>query len=572
MCDSARVLNVLAGHEFDGRDIVHSSLRISVAVGALLAAVTFASSASASSGVVKVLPQRPNCLFLSFTCTEVADGLSDSGLAYTGHDEPSLLFYSNTPGSGNNNSYRLVLPKDPLQQPSQDGTGSTWNFQLHPAFWFGMALCDSQSSPEYTHQDCVPDSNSNIKDSVDPVSPNYIGKHAGTAFMEMQFYPPGWVSWPAGVSCSATQWCAALNIDSLSRNENTLEINNADCLGRVGVEPVNFAFITKSGVAHAPAGPLEAFSPPFASLTPNPDTDLFMSSGDTLQVELHDTPAGFQVVIHDLTRGTIGSMTASISNGFAQVLYQPSGTECHEKPYAFHPMYSTSFEETTVVWAAHTYNVAYSDEIGHFEYCREADLNGNCVAGNTSEPDGAIDDDDQACFNPFDSLLVKIGGCIAPQGDEDFDGTPYKKVWPGTTPNPMLDAKLHPQPITFTSPTFNAGQNYNRVAFETDLPAIEGAFGFCDNRGTGAGCTNPPPGAEFYPIFVTARAPDNIKTASRCVWEEGGPYLPNATNTFGGTSTTEYGSLLQSALARPGGPSYRYENYRRILDTNPCPA
>ena len=62
----------------------------------------------------------------------------------------------------------------------------------------------------------TPDSDTNIKDGTDPAAPDYIGKHAGTAFMEMQFYPPGWVSWPAGISCDATKWCAALNIDSLS--------------------------------------------------------------------------------------------------------------------------------------------------------------------------------------------------------------------------------------------------------------------------------------------------------------------------------------------------------------------
>jgi hypothetical protein len=32
-------------------------------------------------------------------------------------------------------------------------------------------------------------------------------------------------------------------------------------------------------------------------------------------------------------------------------------------------MYSTSGEHTPVPWAARSYNVAFSDEIGHFEYC-----------------------------------------------------------------------------------------------------------------------------------------------------------------------------------------------------------
>jgi len=67
-------------------------------------------------------------------------------LAYTGHDEPSLLFYSNTAGSGNNATYSMTLPTDPRRFPRQDSSGGTFNFQLHPAFWFGMAICDNQSA------------------------------------------------------------------------------------------------------------------------------------------------------------------------------------------------------------------------------------------------------------------------------------------------------------------------------------------------------------------------------------------------------------------------------------------
>src|SRR5438552_2926035 len=67
-------------------------------------------------------------------------------------------------GSGNNATYLLRLPKDPPTLPKQDGTGGTFNFQLHPAFWFGMALCDNQSAPEFTHAACAPDSDTNIFD------------------------------------------------------------------------------------------------------------------------------------------------------------------------------------------------------------------------------------------------------------------------------------------------------------------------------------------------------------------------------------------------------------------------
>ena len=136
-------------------------------------------------------------------------------------------------------SYRLTLPQDPSPQ-NPNTTGKSYNFELHPAFWFGMAMCDTQSFPEQV-SGCKPDSDTNI---VDPaISP----KHPGTAFMEMQFYPPGWAPWPAGNSCDATKWCAALNIDSLSENPVTGQVNNDACLSAVGIEPVNFAFITLNG-------------------------------------------------------------------------------------------------------------------------------------------------------------------------------------------------------------------------------------------------------------------------------------------------------------------------------------
>src|SRR5437763_7852943 len=192
-----------------------------------------------------------DCAGGAITCTEVWDSEAVFGEGrYIGHDEPSDLFYSNTPGSGNQMRYRLVLPTDPTPATPTE-RGKSYNFELHIAFWFGMAMCDTQSFPELLST-CTPDSDKNI---VDPaVSP----RHPGTAFMEMQFYPPGWAPWPAGVSCDARKWCAALNIDSFSENPVTGQFNNANCVAKVGVEPVNFAFITKSGVAQAPANPVNA--------------------------------------------------------------------------------------------------------------------------------------------------------------------------------------------------------------------------------------------------------------------------------------------------------------------------
>jgi hypothetical protein len=518
-------------------------------------AVSAKTSASPEGNVEKLL-----CNEGSPICAETADALGYQG-AYTGHDEPSLLFYSGTPGAGNNQQYRVVVPQDPPILPKQDGTGGTFNFQDRIAFWYGMDLCDNQSAPEFTHAPCTPNSDSNIFDGADPAQPDYIGRHPGTAFLELQFYPPGWVPFQNAISCDATKWCAAMAIFSFNSNQNTGVNNNAACLNTVGVEPANFAFITKSGTPQAPPSPL---GQTLASFTPDPAKDLFMGAGDALDISIHDSAGGLVTEIRDRTTGESGSMTASVANGFAQVNYDPTASTCTQTPYAFHPMYSTSSEHTRVPWAAHSYNVAFSDEIGHFEYCNRANPQGTCV--NPGVNDTKKDADDQTCFNADQSLRVLIGGCIAT--DNDFDGVSYQKTWPGSLTDPAKDAALNPRSILFSSPTFNGGLNYSRVGFEADLPRIEAAdFGGICNRSTGAGCSNPPPGSNFYPFF-SSRSDGSVG----CFWQLGGANIPGTTNTFGGNSSAEFGPLLFLDYPGPGfTPIHRTNDFRQVLPSNPCP-
>jgi hypothetical protein len=493
----------------------------------------------------------------SATCTEVLDSEAVFGEGvYVGHDEPSTLFYSNRPGSGNSNQWKLTLPKDP--SPTAPLTpGKSYNFQLHPAFWFGMALCDTQSYPEQVST-CTPDSDTNI---VDPaISP----AHPGTAFMEMQFYPPGWVNWPAGNSCDPTKWCAALNIDSLSQNPVTGQSQNATCQAHAGLEYVNFAFITKSGTPQ-PLSPPNPVNSTINTFTPNAAADLFMNSGDKLSVNEHDTAHGLQIVIKDKTTGKTGSMTTSAANGFGQVQYDPTGTSCNNIPYDFHPMYSTSSEQTRVTWAAHSYNVAFADETGHFDYCNDPSVTfgGSC---STTEGTGitteAADGDDGGCFDKTASSLVQVSGCIGT--NTGFDGVPYTPVWPdGNT-------ALHPTAIQFSSPLSN-GHKFQRMAFEADLPRIEDPT-VCD-RFTGAGCTlipttddlGPsgfPSPALFYPFFSTT------KVGGSCMWQIGN-HIPGSTNDFG--QNAQYGTLLNSTYTDiGGGPTNRYNNFRQVLSTLPC--
>jgi hypothetical protein len=517
------------------------------------------------------LGYEPLCASRSSLCIDAYDNPGDE---YVGHDEPSIEFKSGVPGSGNDMTYTVTLPTDPHARPGSTGAGGTWNFQLRPTFWFGLTLCDSESAPEFT-KTCVANSDSNNLVGTDPNAPDYIGKHPGNAFMELQFYGPGYVPQFEGFGCAATVYCAAMTIDSFNQDQNTGVFNTADCNNYIlgGPEPINWAYITTSGVSQAPANPLftGTFSAPnLSAVTPDYSKDLLMSPGDQIQIHMHDTTDGFRADLTDLTTGQSGSMTASIANGFGHVLYTPDSPTCQMEPYAFHPEYSTGNPRGNT-WSAHTYNVAFSDEIGHFENCVKIDANFNCAKPGIQDA-GRLDpdDDNSFCVPKSDSSLVKIDGCFS--GDGDWDGPSYLNDWPGTDPNVARDRAQHPSPVLFTSPLFNSGTtDYSTIAFETDLPRIEtlgsqDSAPFCD-RATGANCVNPPSGAQFYPFYSTT------VVNGTCTWQEGGPFIPGTTNDFGGSSTTEYGPLLQTVYPAAGFTTVlRYNNFNSGDVANPCPA
>lgn len=540
---------------------------LTIATGLAIAAFTIPAAAASAAGPGKLGSTTPLCARTTTTCVDV-NGKVDG--KYVGHDEPSLLFKSGVPGSGNNMTYTITLPRDPSQQPNATGIGgSTWNFQLHPTFWFGMTLCDTASAPEFTNK-CKPDSDSNNLVGTNPKAPNYIGKHPGNAFMELQFYGPGYVPQFEGFGCTATQYCAAMTIDSFVDNQNTGVPNTSACNNFIlgGEEPINWAYITHNGVSQAPANPLftgSAADPGLAAVTPDLNKDLLMSPGDRISVHLFDTRAGLRAVLTDLTTGQSGSMTASIANGFGHILYTPNSSTCHEAPYAFHPEYSTANPRGNT-WSAHTYNIAFSDEIGHFENCLALDANFNCATPGGQDP--TLDADDTECVPGTDSTVVMINGCF--NSDEDFDGQSYQLDWPGTNRNVAQDRALHPTPILFTSPLIDGLRNYSTIAFEADLPRIEASDSqlnppFCD-RTTGANCVNPPAGAQFYPFYSTS-----VHNRT-CTWQEGGPFIPGTRNEFGGSSTAEYGPLLRTVYPNTGDvPETLIDNFNSGNLRNPCP-
>jgi len=521
-----------------------------LAVPAALAGGGLTSSASSSAAKA---PTHIDCSNTNrFICTEVRDSEAVFG-HYVGHDEPSVLFYSNKNGSGNEMAYTGTLPTEP--SPTNVPGKHNYTFQYAPAFWFGMAMCDTQSYPELVNT-CLPDSNANI---VNPAKSPY---HPGAAYMELQFYPPGYVQQWNGFSCSGTQWCVALTIDSLALNPVTGQQLNSTCESTVGEEYVNFAYLTHSGKPQGPPNPVNFQA--LASGTPDPHKVEFLNQGDSFAVQLHDTPHGLQAVVTDTTNGTSGSMTASAANGFGQVKFAPSpSTQCKNIPYDFHPMYATSSTATTVPWAAATYNVAFDTEIGHFDYCSKVDTttatcSANEGAGSNTE---VWDYDDAGCWPASASSLIKIGGCEG--SNVGYDGPSYLSDWPN-------GSSSRPTAFIFTSPLTGTGYNtnYASVGFNTDLPAIEGDLGTCNNS-TGAGCTIIPPTddgtpAQFYPYYTTGTA------LGGCAWTVGQNYPGFSTDNYG--AHHQYGQLLKVTYTSVGGgSSAAYEDFQNNLANNPCP-
>ncbi len=498
-----------------------------------------------------------SCAYSNALCTEVANPEDIWGYKYVGHDEPAVLFYSTKAGSGNDMTYKVTVPREPGGAYSES---KSYDFQLNPAFWFGMAMCDTFSYPQTTRT-CTPDSDSNA------VNVTTSTKHPGAAYMELQFYPPGWVPQFADESCSPTKWCAALTIDSLSENPIAGQDLNQTCQSEVlgGVEYTNFAYLTRNGEPQGPPNPLEF--DPIASGQPGPHA-LYMNPGDHLTVSLHDSQDGLVTKVTDTTTHQSGFMTASAANGFGHIVPAPTGTSCNVKYYDFHPMYSTSQPKTTVPWAAASYNVAFVDEIGHFDFCTHIDPNSalaqcNGLEGGPGNREPA-DGDDTVCFSSEESLLYPATGCTN-SNDPGFDGSSYIKDWPDGKP-------IHPTPILFSSPT-TGGSAYSQVAFNTDLPRIEASDlgGKCD-RITGRNCVNPPLTDEgkpsFYPYYST------VSTSGGCRWALGNMAgVSGTTNTFGGSSKAEFGPLFRNRfyVFNGGGATVaEYDDFQKVLGSNPC--
>jgi hypothetical protein len=490
---------------------------------------------------------------------------------YIGHDEPSVKFISHAAGSGNTMTYLMKLPRDPKKAPTANGSVTDYS-ELSIAPWFGLPMCDPNSYPQ---NPCTPDSDTNTGTG--------LKTDAGSAFMELQFYPPGLTPFADNVSCSRTQWCAAMTIDSLEGTFGFAFLNPA-C-----EEPVNFAFLQRNGV---PAGPPSPQLANLATDTPNGQT-LKLNPGDVLRASITDPAAGFTTTVSDLTTGKTGRMVASAGNGFMNT----NVNTCDGTPHTFHAEYSTAKKPNQVPWAALEGGVLMQQEIGHFESCNSvtnslpisefggafSDPNvfqtcrggsegkkavgegpcnsstGVCGKATTEGMTGPVacpsnnagsgdlcEFSDGECFQQGNRTVMNNGvatkehasvtGCLDnffQNGDLDFDGTGYQsKAWPNGTSN-------HPTAFRYMGPFNASGNPYPKIQFETDVPASES---LC-NVTTGKGCLVKPLGSQFYPFWSlnnTQRLRGVGAPRGACVWNFGN-LLPGVTKrTFG--KDAQYGA------------------------------
>ena len=468
---------------------------------------------------------------------------SDNG-HYIGHDEPSTRFISGQPGSGDDTTFTERLPADPAALPTvrHPGRDVTHWFELSVAPWFSTTVCDPLSTPLLP---CTAKSDANAPHG------RYPG--AGAAFVELQFYPPGFAPFADSISCDNTHWCSALTIDSLECLGSGLAVGpcNNNC-----PEPVNFGFIQTNGV---PTGPPSPQLSDLASLTPNAHT-LMMHPGDKITVRLFDAkiPGGHALEARerDHTTGQTGFMIASAANGFVNT----SPIDCTGTRFNFQPEYSSARARNVIPWGFGPYMINSQFEIGHFEPCTSVSGKGTSKVGSftdtffkhcagpyesTKDTTNSFEPDDSPCFRSGDTHGGKaapnlVTGCAVFDdaiGDLDYDGTPYYPDWPNST---VPDS--FPSPFLQQQPTTVGGNRYPRIQFVTDASATE--FNTNCDVFTGQGCVLPPKGpGSFYPFWTLA------KVGGLCTWEFG-----NMSNgkVFG--RDAQYGSVGSGTAGAFAGP------------------
>jgi len=200
---------------------------------------------------------------------------------------------------------------------------------------------------------------------------------------------------------------------------------------------------------------------------------------------------------------------------------------------------------------------------------------GNCVTDGVHDlntNNKLIGDDDVNCADTSNNTVgfVPNIGCFGT--DTDFSGVPYQldcRAPTATRPSIALCTRRRFRSRVLSSLRRSGGQsNYARVAFEANMPRIEAAdFGGNCNRTTGAGCTNPPPNANFYPIYSIQAAEGS------CRWSLGGPFISGTTDSFGGKLRDGIrGRSLQVSFPERPAPVHHRKLSKDIVQPLPKPA
>ncbi len=200
-----------------------------------------------------------------------------------------------------------------------------------------------------------------------------------------------------------------------------------------------------------------------------------------------------------------------------------------------------------MLWAAHSYNVAYSDEIGHFEYCNApiSRQGGHCTVQDPGEVTSS-----SAPFGDDTRLLHAPGVRFPGQpGQPNVQRVPGRRrgqrLRRARVPERQL-AREHAErtrarsrrrscsrarssaregkarPIATTRrwrsrPTFRASRERTPRRTTTASAHLSNPA----DPSPGSGCVDPPNGASFYPIYTTTTGPKNS-----CWWQEGGGSIP----------------------------------------------
>ena len=306
--------------------------------------------------------------------------------------------------------------------------------------------------------------------SPNPKSPNYIGKHPGNAFMEVQFYSPGYVPQFDGFGCSATQYCATLTIDSLSdqpqhrRSAEQRLPHNHFLVGRsrsTGRTSPRAASRRRRRTRWRCRDDPNADGP-----QPRPD------QGPADEPRRHDPGAHARHagrVRVDITTSppASGSMTASIANGFGQVLFQPNAKQCHVAAVRVPPDVLLRRAARQHVGGARQ----QPRRLGRdrpLRVLRRDRRHGSCTSPGRG--DTTLDADDRSASTGTPRRWSRSPGCFARRRRLRRAVLPARLA--GDVREPAPDRKLHETPMRFTVPTSD-GKALEKVAFENDLPRIE---------------------------------------------------------------------------------------------------